>query len=207
MLNILFDNPLVFLITTVGLLLSLTIHEFAHAFMADRLGDPTPRHQGRLTLNPLAHLDPLGTVLLLLTHFGWGKPVQFDPHNLKNPLQDGALVAAAGPAMNLLVAFLLSLLLRFHVVTGPLLSFALAQIIFINIGLALFNLIPVHPLDGSKVILAVLPRQLAYEYENFMGQFGYFVLLALILPLFNGVAPVSLLLSPAITFLAHLLFS
>ena len=103
MLGVLFNNPLSFLFWLVALAMAITIHEFAHAYTADRLGDPTPRLQGRLTLNPLAHLDPLGTLMLLLVRFGWGKPVQFDPFNLKNPRKDGALISLAGPASNLLI--------------------------------------------------------------------------------------------------------
>ena len=111
MLYLLFSNPLAFFILFPGLLLSITIHEFAHAWVADKLGDPTPRHQGRVTLDPRAHLDPWGTVALLLTRFGWGKPVQFDPYNLKHPLRDTAIVALAGPISNLIVATGLALTL------------------------------------------------------------------------------------------------
>src|SRR5258708_27624096 len=110
MLNLLLSNPLIFLLTFGGLIISLSVHEFSHALVADRLGDPTPRMQGRVTLNPLAHLDPIRTILLLLTRFGWGKPVQFDPYNLQNPLRDSALIALAGPAAHLLIAVAISLL-------------------------------------------------------------------------------------------------
>src|SRR3990167_2193714 len=112
MLSQLVANPIVFIFWALGLILAITIHEFAHALAADRLGDPPPRLQGRLTLNPLAHLDPIGTLMLLLTRFGWGKPVQFDPFNLANPRRDAALISLAGPVSNLLTATLLSLLIR-----------------------------------------------------------------------------------------------
>lgn len=196
MLSLLFTNPLIFLISTIALLLSLTVHEFAHAFIADKLGDPTPRVQGRVTLNPLAHLDPLGTACLLLTRFGWGKPVQFDPHNLANPVRDSALIALAGPATNLVIAIGLSALFKLQLIPSELLTFALAQVIVINVLLAIFNLVPVHPLDGSKIILAILPQNLAYEYETFMHQYGMFVLIALIFPWYGGTSPVSALIAP-----------
>ncbi len=95
MLDTLFSNPLIFTGWLVSLVIAITVHEFAHAFAADRLGDPTPRLQGRLTLNPLSHLDPLGTILLILVRFGWGKPVQFDPYNLENPRRDSAIISFA----------------------------------------------------------------------------------------------------------------
>ncbi len=205
MLDLLFSNPLIFFISAIGLVLSLTVHEFAHAFVADKLGDPTPRSQGRVTLNPLAHLDPLGTAALLLTRFGWGKPVQFDPSNLENPVRDSALIAIAGPVTNISIAILVALLLRFSPFLPLLFVVAGTQIVIINIVLAIFNLVPVHPLDGSKIILAVLPRHLAYEYEIFMHRYGMFILIALIFPWYNGTSPVSALISPIITTIASLL--
>src|SRR3990167_3483958 len=117
MLGFLFTDPLQFLIWAAALVSAVTVHEFAHAWTAVRLGDPTPKLQGRLTLNPLAHLDPLGTLMLLLVRFGWGKPVVFDPYNLKNPRRDAAVISLAGPAANLLLASILSVLLR--IATSP----------------------------------------------------------------------------------------
>src|SRR3990167_10883511 len=107
-----FSNPLLLILWLAALIIAVTIHEFAHAFAADRLGDPTPKLMGRLTLNPLAHLDVLGTLMLLIARFGWGKPVQIDPFNLQNPRRDSALIALAGPLSNLLLAVVLSLILR-----------------------------------------------------------------------------------------------
>ena len=112
MLELLATNPILFLVWVAALLTAITIHEFAHAYSADRLGDPTPRSQGRLTLNPLAHLDPLGTLMLILVRFGWGKPVQFDPYNLANPKRDAAIISFAGPLSNLILATILSIILR-----------------------------------------------------------------------------------------------
>jgi Zn-dependent protease len=201
----LLNNPLIFLISFIGLILSLSFHEFAHAFTADKLGDPTPRSQGRVTLNPLAHLDPIGTIAMLITRFGWGKPVQFDPYNLKNPMRDSALIALAGPASNLVIATILSVILKLNLFSFPLLTFAMGQVAIINIVLAIFNLVPVYPLDGSKILMAVLPRQTAYEYELFMRQYGMFVLIALIFPWYNGASPISFLISPIIQFVASIL--
>src|SRR3989344_4785860 len=108
----LLTNPIELLFIVPTLLIAITVHEFAHAFSADRLGDPTPRLQGRLTLNPLAHLDPLGTIMLFLVRFGWGKPVQFDPFNLRNPRRDAAIISLAGPLANVVLATISSLNLR-----------------------------------------------------------------------------------------------
>lgn len=186
-----------------GLVTAITIHEFSHALAADRLGDPTPRSQGRLTLNPLAHLDPLGTLMLFLVRFGWGKPVIFDPYNLAHPRRDAGIISLAGPASNLVLATLLSLLLRFALV-----PFALAPlfyvVILLNITLAVFNLIPIYPLDGEKILAAILPRDLAYEYQAVMSRYGTIILILMILPVF-GSSPVISLISPAIDFLSKLL--
>lgn len=184
--------------------LSITIHEFAHCWVTDRLGDPTPRAQGRLTLSPLAHLDPLGTLMILFTRFGWGRPAPIDPYNLKNPVRDIALIAAAGPLSNLLLAALLSGLLHLGLLPFAWLQLAAFQIMAINIMLAVFNLVPVYPLDGSRIITALLPRQTAMEYDTIMGRFGTIILIFLILP-FNGVSPISQLLSPVINMLLGIL--
>jgi Zn-dependent protease len=204
-LNLLFSNPLEFFIAATGLLLSLAIHEFAHAWVADRLGDPTPRMQGRVTLNPLAHLDPLGTLALLLVRFGWGKPVEIDPFNLKNPVRDSALIALAGPATNLVVAAVIAIIARL-IPVPTFLIYALVDIAAINVVLAIFNLVPVYPLDGSKIVLPLLPRTLALEYEQFMQQFGLFIMFALIIPWFNGMSPISVLIYPIIRFVTGFLF-
>jgi len=205
MLNILLQNPLAFFILFPGLLLSITIHEFAHALAADKLGDPTPRHQGRVTLNPLAHLDPLGTLMILLTNFGWGRPVEFDPYNLKNPTRDTALIALAGPVSNLVLALILSLILKVSVFPLEWMYMAGYLLIITNVSLAIFNLIPVYPLDGSKILSALLPPQTALEYEEFMHKYGFIVLLFLILPLVGGVSPASQLVSPIIRLVVRLL--
>jgi Zn-dependent protease len=203
MIDLLFAEPLLFFLIFPGLIIAITIHEFAHAWTADQLGDPTPRSQGRVTLDPRAHLDPIGTIAILLTRFGWGKPVQFDPYNLKEQVRDTAIIALAGPASNILFAGVLSLLIRF-VPMPSLLAFGLFETVLINLMLAIFNLIPVYPLDGSKIILTLLPKDTAYEYEQFMSRYGIFVLLLLILP-WGGVSPVSQIVSPVINMLAGLM--
>lgn len=203
LLSLLTSNPILFVIIAIGIILALTIHEFAHAWVADKLGDPTPRYQGRVTLNPLAHLDPIGTIAIFIAGFGWGKPVPFDPYNLKEPTRDGALIAFAGPLSNLLLATGLAILIQVGILPAVLIA-AATIIMQINVMLALFNLIPIYPLDGSKVLMAILPKDTAYEYESFMERYGLFVLLFMILP-WNGTSPVSQLISPAIDFVMKIL--
>lgn len=202
MLELLFSSPLIFLIWAVALIVAITIHEFAHAFAADRLGDPTPRVSGRLNLNPLSHLDPLGTVAILLIGFGWGKPVTFDPYNLRNPRRDAAIISLAGPASNLILAAFLSLIMQF--VGFGLLPLILAPVIQLNIMLAIFNLVPVYPLDGEKILGGILPPDLSLEYTRIMRQWGMVILIFLLLPM-GGASPISTLITPVITFVTNLL--
>lgn len=204
LLSLLFSEPITFFIIAIGLVISITIHEFAHAFTADKLGDPTPRYQGRITLDPRAHLDPLGTIMLLIIGFGWGKPVQFDPYNLKDPVRETALIAFAGPAVNIIFAILVSVLIGIFNFTGAALLIC-AYLIMINISLAIFNLVPVYPLDGSKILQSILPKHMALEYELFMTRYSNLVLIGLILPLFNGRSAVSHLISPIIDVVFSLL--
>lgn len=201
MLGLLASSPLLFFLVEGALVICLTIHEFAHAWTADFLGDPTPRLQGRVTLNPLAHLDPLGTFLIVVTGFGWGRPVQFDPYNLKNGRRDIALIALAGPASNLILAFVLALLGAFL----PLPALFTSILITINVGLAIFNLLPVYPLDGSKILEGLLPPRTALEYSDFMQRYGLFVLLALLLPWGNSGSPAHAVLDPIVDVILRLL--
>ncbi len=191
-----------FLILLLLFSITLSIHEYAHGYVADRLGDPTPRINGRLSLNPLSHYDPIGSTLFLfgmLSSFfgfsfgpivGWAKPVPIDPFNFRNPRRDSGLVALAGPAANLIMAFLVSLILRQFFIFDSgfiILNSFLRLFIQLNIGLAIFNLIPIGPLDGFKVVLGFLPRDLAYEWEQ-SEQIGMFLLLFLLffpLPFFS----------------------
>ncbi len=204
MLNILFSNPIIFFIIFPGLLLAITVHEFAHAWAADHLGDPTPRAQNRLTLDPRAHLDPLGTLAILITRFGWGKPVQFDPYNLKDPIRDSALIALAGPISNLILAIVISLIINFNILPWEGVQYAFIQLLIINVMLAIFNLIPVNPLDGGKILMAILPQETAANYEIVMEQYGTFILIFLIMP-WGGVSPVSQLISPIIDIIVRML--
>ncbi len=189
--QLLLHNPLAFVLLLAGLVISIGIHEFAHCFVTDRLGDPTPRIKGRLTLNPLKHLDPLGTLAIIFADFGWGKAAPYDPYNLKEPVRDVALIAAAGPLSNLLLATLVSVLLNLGF--GGDLSETLIKL---NIGLAIFNLLPVYPLDGGKIMRALLPHQASLEYEEVMEKYGIFILIALIMPWAGGQSAVGALLRP-----------
>ena len=208
MIATLFTNPLLFFGWFVALIVAITIHEFAHAFAADRLGDPTPRIQGRLTLNPLSHLDPLGTLMILFVRFGWGKPVQFDPFNLENPKRDAAIISLAGPTSNIVLAVIMSLLLRIIGSTSPvvfvLLAPILQPIILLNIILAVFNLIPVHPLDGFKIVAGLLNKN---QYSQWMdlSRYGIFILILLLLPLGPGGPFIQGLIGPPIQFLVNIL--
>lgn len=204
MLSTLFTSPLIFLIWALSLVIALTIHEYAHAKVSDTLGDPTPRANGRVTLNPLAHLDPLGTILILVVGFGWGRPVEFDPYNLRNPKRDTALIALAGPASNLLLATILSIALNIFALPF-ILNSLFVILITMNISLAIFNLVPVFPLDGEKILKGFLPTELAVEYDHLMRQYGTLILILLLLPIAGGTSPISALISPAISFLTEIL--
>jgi len=208
MINTLFSDPISFFIWSLALILAITIHEFSHALVAVKLGDPTPKLQGRLTLNPLAHLDPIGTLMLLLVRFGWGKPVQFDPYNLQKPRRDAALISIAGPVSNLLLATVLAIILNLFIRPfGPYASLSsfLVPVIYLNVLLAVFNLIPIHPLDGGKILVGLLPKDQAGEVDSFMHRYGIFLLLFMIFPFFGGSSPVFSLLNPIINFLLHIL--
>ncbi len=187
MLFSLFSNPLSFLFYILSLFLALSIHESAHAWTADRLGDPTARLEGRISLNPIRHIDISGLLFMLFFGFGWGKPVMFDPYNLKNPRKDAALISLAGPASNILCALLLSLLIRlFNLLSLPSIAtigyLVLGPLITINITLGLFNLLPIHPLDGFKIVGGILPSDKAEEWYG-LQRYGMIFLLLLIIPL------------------------
>ena len=205
MLDLLFTNPAAFVVIFGSIIIAIGIHEFAHCFMADRLGDPTPRSMGRLTLNPLAHLDPLGTLMILITGlFGWGKPSPFDPYNLKHPKKDTAVIALAGPVSNLILAALLSLILR----TASLpqnVGLIVFGLLTLNVNLALFNLLPVPPLDGSKILGVFLTNEQALRLSSFAGRNSFLLLFLFILPLFAGRSLAFLLISPLSRFILDLL--
>ena len=166
-LTLLFSSPALALAWIVAILFSLTVHEFSHGLVAKLKGDETAEREGRLTLNPLAHLDVFGFIVLLLVGFGWAKPVPFNPYNLKNPKWDSVLIALAGPFSNLLIATISAIAFRSLVGGGMiagtnLLAAFLFFLILLNLFLMLFNIIPVHPLDGSKLFFALFD---APKYE------------------------------------------
>ncbi len=177
---------------------SAIIHEYAHAWTADQLGDPTARNAGRLTLNPKAHIDFFGTfllpVILLLVSggnfiFAYAKPVPFNPFNLKNQKRDIGLVAAAGPVSNLLLAFIFAMLIRFLPLND--FSFILSIIVYANILLAVFNLVPIPPLDGSKILFSLLPdNEISIQIRAFLERYGYILLLFFIFFLFRLISPI-----------------
>lgn len=170
------------------LLIALPVHEFAHAIAARWAGDYTADDMGRVTLDPLRHLDPLGTVLILLGWFGWGKPVPVNPANFRSPRWGSVLVSAAGPASNVLLALLVGVLgFRFGLFRGLDLGYQQMAYAFVsmNLGLAFFNLLPVPPLDGSKVLVGLLPSPQAIRVAKVLEQYGMLLLIAL---LFTGIA-------------------
>lgn len=210
-----------------GLLISISVHESAHAWMANRLGDPTAKLLGRVSLNPADHIDPVGTILLPLMMLtlglpmiGWAKPTPFNPWNLQNPKRDSALISLAGPASNLVLATIFALPIRFGLVpylpafgianpaevfTSLLpiekLGFMLSGMVFLNIILGLFNLIPIHPLDGFKVVGGLLSKSLYYRWLE-LERVGPLLLLAL---LFFGGGIISLIISPLMSLILQLL--
>jgi Zn-dependent protease len=166
------------------ILLALTFHEYAHAYIANRLGDPTAKLMGRLTLNPLVHLDLLGTAMLFIVHIGWAKPVPVNPINFRNPKRDLLWVSLAGPAANLLLAFLFGMGLRIigiGYLVGDM-GVILKMIwygMYINIILAVFNLFPIPPLDGSKILMGLIPEKYEQQLEPLL-KYGPTILIALI---------------------------
>lgn len=203
----------------LAFLVAITVHEASHAWMADRLGDPTPRISGRLSLNPLVHYDPVGTTLLLVLvilralgipvfPFGWAKPVPFDPYNLENPRRDAALISLAGPSANLILAFFLSLLVRLSLLPFSPLAFLeniLIPFIILNVSLAIFNLIPIHPLDGGKILVGILPAKEAREVDLFLSRYSVILLFMLIFPSIGGNSPLTIVISPVFNFILNLL--
>ncbi len=192
------------LLGVVVIIVSIILHEVAHGYMADLLGDPTARYAGRLTLNPIPHIDPLGSVLipgfLALTGssflIGWAKPVPYNPYNLKNQRWGEALVAFAGPATNIVIALVLGLTLRFFGnALDPLVINILVTAVFSNLSLAILNLIPIPPLDGSKILKSLLPPSLAIAYASLermtyaLGSVGLIIVLLIFINVLS--APVS----------------
>jgi len=194
MLDIL-NYPALFIGRIIALVVSLSIHEFAHAFAAYQLGDATAKKAGRLTINPLAHLDPIGSLMMITVGFGWAKPVPVNPYLLRgNKLRSMAITAAAGPLSNILQAFVFALPIRLGLVPFdwgvmfpgsltsedffPSLGLVLSLLVWINLLLAIFNMIPLGPLDGMKVLMGLLPQNLAYRLEP-VSRYGSVLLMLL----------------------------
>jgi Zn-dependent protease len=183
-------NPVMMLIRLPGILIGLTFHEFAHAFLAVKMGDDTPIQEGRYTLNPIRHIDFIGLILILTAGFGWAKPVRFNPNNLKNPRLDENIISLAGPLTNFVCAIVITGLLKLLIVFVPeifriqlygqyiLQGFLYA--ILINLILGIFNLIPIPPLDGSHILLSFIPDRY-YQFKANLVQYGSFILIAIIL--------------------------
>jgi Zn-dependent protease len=198
-------NPATLLLTVPAVLWAITFHEFCHGYVAKLVGDPTAERQGRLTLNPLAHFDLVGTLLLLFAGFGWAKPVPINARYFRHPQRDLVLVSLAGVAGNILTAVVCVLFLRFFGgfwvnMTGMAGFQVILQMITINMGLATFNLIPIPPLDGSKILYAFLPFRLLKHYY-WLEQYGMIILIVLVATgvidvLFNPIARVLWALLP-----------
>ncbi|MEN8223220.1 MAG: site-2 protease family protein [Acidobacteriota bacterium] len=213
------NNILTIAIQLLVILLALSVHESAHGWMAERFGDPTARMQGRITLNPIAHIDPVGTVIfpIILAMigapvFGWAKPVMVNPYNLKNPKKDNMYIAAAGPVSNILMAagsIVLFLILKNIGIIGSIyvtsrgaeaITILLLNLILINIFLAIFNLLPVPPLDGSRILEGVLEGEALHTFKK-IEPYGFLILMAVIyLGVFDIVA------RPVINLVMRILF-
>jgi Zn-dependent protease len=183
----------IYALLLTAVVISTTVHEFGHAWMADKLGDPTPRNENRVRLSPFAHMDPWGFAILVVTLFigfpiGWGRPVRTNPENYKCGERKGiALVALAGPMMNLLVAAILAPFARMALdgvkhgdETALIALLGLSIIMLVNISLFCFNLVPIHPLDGSHIMASILPEPLSKPYRFFMQRYGVYLLLTLV---------------------------
>lgn len=200
----LFRVPIEVLILLIPVLVfALVFHEFSHAWVANKLGDPTARYSGRLTLNPLAHLDPFGSLMILFVGFGWAKPVPVDSRYLANPRVDMMKIAFAGPAANLLLAFVGGTIIRTGLVSN---SITLMILLFtqINIMLAVFNMIPIPPLDGSQIFSGIMSRknpELVYKLQMYGPQ----ILLGLIMiGYFTKISPIWIVMSPFVNFFLFL---
>lgn len=227
-LDLLFSDPLAFLrlfpiiLATMGfaLLLGITVHEFSHALVAYSLGDLTAKRLGRLSLNPIRHLDPMGTALLVIVGFGWGKPVPINPYALRRGRQGMAAVAAAGPLSNVITASLFTIPIRagglawhspfffsasFQTGINGFLADLVGFIIFFNIILAVFNLLPFFPLDGSRVVLGLLPRDLGRTFARLETHGPVLLLMVIALDVITGAGILSRIMIPVVNYVGHVI--
>lgn len=203
LLTLLFRDPLNFLSLIIALLCAITIHEFAHAYVANKLGDDTAEKLGRVSLNPKNHLDPIGSLALLIFGFGWGKPVPINSSRLKNIVKDTIVIALAGPLSNLLLATLLGII--YHLVdkiASPQLLTLILITGYYNLLLMIFNLIPIPPLDGSNILKLFVP----FRVMVWLQQYGIFILIAVIFISFGNFNLLSLLISNPVNSLFSTLF-
>lgn len=174
-----------FILLLPVIILTIVVHEFSHGYVAYRLGDPTAKESGRLTLNPLSHLDPIGTLVLIITAlsgrpFGWAKPIPVNPYYFENMYKDIAKVGLAGPLSNIIFAYFLSGLYRWGFVMPDGFLFSIVELtVMVNLGLAIFNLIPIPPLDGSRIVIGILPEDKIPAYMEF-EKYGFFILVGII---------------------------
>lgn len=180
-MNIFSYDTIIFVLP--ALIIALSFHEFAHAYAADRLGDPTPRFQGRVTIDVRKHIDPWGAIMLLLTGFGWGKPVETNLGYLKNPIRDTAIISAAGPLANIIIA-LITIVIAAKVPMSDNLAKLFIWIFNINAGLAVFNLIPIPPLDGSKIVSIFMSTKTYYKYMEFQYVYQMQIMIGLMALIF-----------------------
>ena len=192
---------IIYIFIAIASLISLTLHELSHAYVAHLLGDDTAKNSGRLTLNPLAHIDIVGLLCLIVFRIGWAKPVPVNPYNFRNRKSSMLLVSLAGPITNLILAILAARIFAFTASTSYYLSLFILLFVRINIGLAVFNILPFPPLDGSKIIASLLPEKL----EHFFYKYERYLYIIVLIMYFTGI--ISKVLYPAINFLYDLFLS
>ncbi|MCF7801604.1 MAG: site-2 protease family protein [Candidatus Marinimicrobia bacterium] len=202
-------NFTMLLVSVPPILLALTLHEYAHGWVAYQLGDPTAKLMGRLTLNPLAHLDPFGTLMIFLVRFGWAKPVPVDPRYLQNPKRDMMWIAAAGPGMNMILALASGILLRIMMSagmtgqgtsTGALIFMMVYLSVYINLALAVFNIIPLPPLDGSRILAGLLPNRYAPTLRMLEMRGPMILMGVILLGMFTNFHIIGMVIRPFVNF-------
>jgi Zn-dependent protease len=208
-------DPATIITIAIFLLVAFPIHEFFHALVAYRLGDSTAKYAGRLSLNPIVHFDPVGGGLLAITMllgnfvFGWAKPTPINPYNMRYGHRGEALVALAGPASNAVMAIAAAIPLRFVIATGMVVPDLVVQVlylfVYVNVILAIFNLVPIPPLDGSKLLFGALDPRTVYRVRPVLEQYGFLILIVAILPIFGGQSLLGIVVVPVIDAIVKLL--